>query len=374
MASPACSIWSRATQYPVPKNGGSGDSGCIQTHAAPPIPSSAAPMIGLNMRGTGRITNARSMTSNERMKNTAPTAHSRASTMKNGASPIVMPVRRGPISRAAGPNSESTGPSTLCTVANARTDATTIGAKVRAEKSLSTTSTAKKMPVNGAANTAESPAAAPHPSSVLVLLADGRNMKRATFEPTVAPMVTIGPSGPALPPETMVRVDASHCRTAKSGGMRELVRCTAYITCVTPCPRCRIGRIAKTITVPMAPSTGATAIISAALSRLPRSADSSACSPQRMGRMNPSAKKATITPMAAPHATNAQSASRRNMAAARCVGLSSPAMNGLRFVREIGSRLFMCGVVARGGAYQFIAPAPESNRALRCRCAATHTR
>ena len=331
-------------------------------------------MIGLNMRGTGRITNARSMTSNERMKNTAPTAHSRASTMKNGASPIVMPVRRGPISRAAGPNSESTGPSTLCTVANASTEATTIGAKVRAEKSLSTTSTAKKMPVNGAANTAESPAAAPHPSSVLVLLADGRNMKRATFEPTVAPMVTIGPSGPALPPETMVRVDASHCRTAKSGGMRELVRCTAYITCVTPCPRWRIGRMANTITVPMAPSTGATAVISAALPLLPRSADSSACSPQRMGRMNPSAKKATITPMAAPHATNAQSASRRNMAAARCVGLSSPAMNGLRFVREIGSRLFMCGVVARGGAYQFIAPAPESNRALRCRCAATHTR
>lgn len=174
-----------------------------------------------------------------------------------------------------------------------------------------------------------------------MLLADGRSMKRATFEPTVAPMVTIGPSGPALPPETMVSVEASHCRTANSGGMRELVRCTAYITCVTPCPRCRIGRIANTITVPMAPRTGATAAISAALSRLPRSADSSACSPQRIGRMNPSAKKATITPMAAPHATNAQSASRRSKAAARCVGLSSPAMNGLRSRGEIGSRLFM---------------------------------
>ena len=102
-----------------------------------------------------------------------------------------------------------------------------MGANVRAEKSRSTTSTAKKMPVSGAANTAESPAAAPHPSSVLVVDGDGRRRSRATLEPTVAPMVTIGPSGPALPPETMVSVAASHCRTARRGEIRELERCTA---------------------------------------------------------------------------------------------------------------------------------------------------
>ena len=138
-----------------------------------------------------------------------------------------MPESRGPISRAAAPKSESTGPSTLCTVANASTEDTTMGASVRAEKSRSTTSMAKKIPVSGAANTAESPAAAPQPSSVLVVPGVGRPTRRAAFEPTVAPMVTMGPSGPALPPETMVSVAASHCRTASIAGRREFIRCTA---------------------------------------------------------------------------------------------------------------------------------------------------
>ena len=96
------------------------------------------------------------------------------------------------------------------------TDAITIGVNVRKEKSRRRISRTKKIPAIGALNTEEMPAAAAQPRRVAVFC--GVVLRRwPTHEPRDAPMVTIGPSAPAEPPEPMVRVAASHLRSDTLG-------------------------------------------------------------------------------------------------------------------------------------------------------------
>ena len=154
------------------------------------------------------------------------------------------------------PNSGCCEPSTVWVVAALTTLATTMGVKVRSEKSRRITSSVKKMPAMGALNTDAMPAAAPHPSSV-AMLAPLPPSHRAALLPMVAPMVTIGPSGPALPPEPIVKVLASQCRMPMRSGMLDPWRFTAYSTRDTPCPRKADGTSQNTAPVSNAPTTGA---------------------------------------------------------------------------------------------------------------------
>jgi hypothetical protein len=115
------------------------------------------------------------------------------------------------------PKSGSCDPMRVCTVAAANTAEMTMGVKVRSEKSRSSTSSTKKMPVMGALNTAAMPAAAPQPTSVVAVCGSKRSA-RAMTEPRVAPMVTMGPSGPADPPLAMMALEPSHVRAASAPG------------------------------------------------------------------------------------------------------------------------------------------------------------
>ena len=88
-----------------------------------------------------------------------------------------------------------------------KTLATTMGVKVRREKSRRMISMTKKTPAMGALKTEAMPAAAPHPSNVV---ACSRVMPRiwAREEPITDPIWTMGPSAPAEPPEPMVAAEA----------------------------------------------------------------------------------------------------------------------------------------------------------------------
>lgn len=72
----------------------------------------------------------------------------------------------------------------------------------------------------------------------------------------LAPMVTMGPSGPADPPEPIVKVLANQCRTASEKGSCDFSRETAYMTVVTPWPRKRVGTRMKVMQVRTAPTAG----------------------------------------------------------------------------------------------------------------------
>ena len=140
-------------------------------------------------------------------------------------------------------------------VAAAVTDAITIGVNVLAVKSRRMTSSTKKTPASGAPKTAESPAAAPQPSSV-VLLPASKSSHEAKVEPIAAPIATIGPSGPAEPPELIVAVDPIHCLGARLRGNTDFCRWTASMTRETPWPLKELGKIRKTMTVIAAPASG----------------------------------------------------------------------------------------------------------------------
>ena len=155
------------------------------------------------------------------------------------------------------PNKGSELPNHICAVAALTTLAITMGVKVRSEKSRKITSIVKKIAARGALNTAASPAADPHPSSVAAL-APSPFSQREILLPTVAPIVTIGPSGPALPPEPIVHVLANQCRIPKRIGKLDCSRFTANMTRVTPCPRKFVGKIQNTHAVSSAPTQGAT--------------------------------------------------------------------------------------------------------------------
>ncbi len=131
--------------------------------------------------------------------------------------------------------SASVSPSRNSVNAAEMTDAITIGVNVRSEKSRSRISSTKKMPAIGALNTDEMPAAAPQPSSVAVFCGLVPS-QRPKFDPIAAPMVTIGPSAPAEPPEPIVAVAASHLRAATRIGIAALSRWMAYMTAETPGP------------------------------------------------------------------------------------------------------------------------------------------
>ena len=118
------------------------------------------------------------------------------------------------------PKSGSCVPRIVCTVAAANTAEITMGVNVRSEKSRSSTSSTKKIPVIGALNTAAKPAAAPQPTSVVAVRGSARK-NREISEPSVAPMVTIGPSGPAEPPLEMIAVAPSQVRAANAAGSSE---------------------------------------------------------------------------------------------------------------------------------------------------------
>ena len=76
----------------------------------------------------------------------------------------------------------------------------------------------KKTPAIGALKTEARPAAAPHPRRVAEFL--GLELKRrAIFDPIVAPMVMMGPSAPADPPEPMVSHEAAHFLKPMERGM-----------------------------------------------------------------------------------------------------------------------------------------------------------
>ena len=102
-------------------------------------------------------------------------------------------------------------PSTACVNAEEITAAITIGVNVRREKSRRRISSTKNTPAIGALKTDASPAAAPQPRSVAVCCGLVPR-SRPTFDPMTEPMVTIGPSAPAEPPEPIVSVEASHLR------------------------------------------------------------------------------------------------------------------------------------------------------------------
>ena len=184
----------------------------------PSAASSAAPVAGDIHRGIGSRLNAVSHACTVRTKNTLATPHATPSSANAGAVVIVSPALP-PDERCCAlmPKSGSCEPMSVCTVAAANTAAITIGVKVRSEKSRSSTSSTKKIPVIGALNTAARPAAAPHPTSVVAVCGSTRR-KRAITDPRVAPMVTIGPSGPADPPLAMIAVEPSQVRAASVPG------------------------------------------------------------------------------------------------------------------------------------------------------------
>ena len=151
-----------------------------------------------------------------------------------GSEPILTACVCVAASCATAPKSGSDVPSMLCTVAAANTAAITMGMKVRSERSRRTTSSVKKIPVSGALNTAASPAADPQPTSVVMRVGSSRNTRPTTLA-KVAPMVTIGPSGPADPPETIVADAPSQVRIASLKGSTACLRWIAYSTLETPC-------------------------------------------------------------------------------------------------------------------------------------------
>ena len=165
----------------------------------------------------------------------------------------------------------------------------------------------KKMAASGALNTAASPAAEPHPSKVAAL-APSPLSQREILLPTVAPMVTIGPSGPALPPEPIVHVLANQCRMPSRMGKLDCSRFTASMTRVTPWPRKFVGKIQKTSAVNSAPTHGATSN-SSWLSPANSSPNNSGMrSSQRIGSINPIAAVPMATPI--PPATRTSHHSR----------------------------------------------------------------
>jgi hypothetical protein len=178
----------------------------------------AAPVAGSIQREIGSLLKATSAACSVRTKNTLAMPQTIPRSANAGAVPIVSPSPVPANTSAPMPNSGSGVPINVCTVAAANTAAITIGVNVRSEKSRSSTSSTKKIPVIGALNTAAMPAAAPQPTSVVAVCGSARR-KRAMTEPSVAPIVTIGPSGPAEPPLEMVAVEPSQVRIARTDGI-----------------------------------------------------------------------------------------------------------------------------------------------------------
>ena len=117
----------------------------------------------------------------------------------------------------------SFSPRTACVHTAEKTEAITIGVKVRSEKSRSKISRTKKMPAIGALNTEAIPAAAPQPSSVAVFWGLIRR-SWPTFDPTADPIWMIGPSAPADPPEPIVQMADTHLAMATRNLIRDLLR------------------------------------------------------------------------------------------------------------------------------------------------------
>ena len=211
----------KITMYPFPRNGGTGSASLavaqgatINMYPTPKSPSRRAPMPGRMIPGTGIFAKHRSLHCIVRMKETATRPHTTPKTTKAGVMPMVKGMGLSAKKLGPTPKRGSFEPMIVWVVAAARTEATTIGVNVRSEKSRRRTSSTKKMPAMGALKTDARPAAAPQPSKVVPLLAS-RRRSLATFEPTTAPMVTIGPSGPADPPLPMVKVEPIHWRASR---------------------------------------------------------------------------------------------------------------------------------------------------------------
>ena len=181
----------------------------------------AAPDAGDIQRGIGNRLNAVSHACTVRTKNTLAIPQAMPRMAKAGAVAMFNAVAPSAETACAlTPKRGSCVPRRVCTVAAANTEEITIGVKVRSEKSRRRTSSTKKIPVIGALNTAASPAAAPQPSMVVAVRGSTRR-KREMIEPSVAPMVTIGPSGPAEPPVAMIAVAPNQVRSASVAGSCE---------------------------------------------------------------------------------------------------------------------------------------------------------
>ncbi len=124
-----------------------------------------------------------------------------------------------------------------CRKARETTDASTddniTGEKVFMVKSPKITSRAKITPAMGALNTADMPAAAPHPTSILTRSPDSLNIW-PMVDPTAAPICTMGPSRPAEPPDPMQMADATALATATRGLITPDFNATAAMTSGTP--------------------------------------------------------------------------------------------------------------------------------------------
>ena len=257
-----------------------------------------APVAGSIQRATRIFEKASSDACSVRTKKTLAMPHTIPRIAKAGAVAIVrLPPAPAKMS-APTPKSGSCVPRIVCTVAAAKTDAMTIGVNVRSEKSRSSTSSTKKIPVIGALKTAAIPAAAPHPTSVVAVLASTRR-KRAITDPSVAPIVTIGPSGPAEPPVEMIAVEPSQVRTARTGGSWARLRWMAYSTLETPCARSLTGKSAWITPQRIAPRTGTIATAITTLSGFATAQSPARCSNHRMGRIKASAITASVMPVTA---------------------------------------------------------------------------
>ena len=111
----------------------------------------------------------------------------------------------------------------------------TTGVNERMEKSWRITSRVNRTPPKGALKIALMPAAVPHPVRTGMWLRATRNTS-PTPDAMAAPIWTIGPSAPALPPLPIVRALVSVFSMAMAGRWNPLVRTTDSITSTTPWP------------------------------------------------------------------------------------------------------------------------------------------
>ena len=177
-------------------------------------------MTGRRIGCTGRRDILCSVTSSPRTKSAATTPQTAPSIRKFGT---WRTVNDPAVTTPSAIGNSGSAPRMLRDHAEATTEAITIGVNVLSEKSRKRISSTKKMPAIGALNTAAMPAAAPQPSSV-ARFSGVAPSQRPMFDPMTEPIVTIGPSAPADPPEPIVSVDAIHLRTPTRSESSDLFR------------------------------------------------------------------------------------------------------------------------------------------------------
>ena len=135
------------------------------------------------------------------------------------------------------------------------TEAMTIGNKKVGLQSPIITSIVKIIPAIGALKIAAMAAAAPEPATATLIFSLDLN-KRATFEPSAAPLTTTGASGPAEPPNEIVIKLPNNLEYDERNLIIPPFKLRLWITSGRPCPSKSLITYFKRTTVSKSPTAG----------------------------------------------------------------------------------------------------------------------